>query len=589
MREDAVSNALTLVSTLAILALTACVDGQRARVSDSVSTDTQTGDTVLEGDTEVTADTVDTVADTFVESDVTQPDTVADTVGPDIRECRGNGDCVPATPNACVLYSCVSQVCRETGLSETPCSDGSVCTVNDSCQQGVCVPGVELDCAGFHDDCWVAKNKTCDPSIGCDGVAETRGTSCDDDVGEDPGTCVSGWEIPDDRCDGNGMCVDQGARLPTGIHPLAGSWLVVFANAPTDATGTTFRGFLNLGNDGSLTFTSAVATSVGVLDELTSSPGTFCTSLSGQTTITLGDHTFIAYADKGSEMMTLYGQGDGDPVHGIAIRPTGSSIVPTGEYRLVSTAHFLGRSPPPVMTWQGTITFDGGCLTGSGIIATSPDLGVSHSYVADGSDCFTGFQGGHRINLELIADGVTDPAQRTPVRWTGGIGPRGDVIVLTRDDGAIRYGILVLVRDRTAGRANLSGPYAFVSMHGGIGSPDPVGAQIVHRFDAGVIGYQAGAMVDGELFTGDENSDVGPGWWFTSAVGSRYSHRVVFAGQVLEHVGWVSANDRFIMGWRSATSTTPNMPGPLSLIPSEGSLFLAIQPTDYAVPEVVGR
>ena len=593
MREGSVSNALTLLSMLAVVAMTACVDGQRARFSDDVptatdTTDTQTGDTGLEVDVAVNDTVVDTVPDTA--PDTTHTDSVDDTtVVADVTECRNDSDCVPVTANVCLSYGCVNKVCRETRFSETPCSDGNACTVDDTCRLGVCVPSGELDCEVFHKDCWVAKSRVCDPSIGCDGVAETRGTSCDDDVGKEPGSCVNGWVVPDDRCDGNGMCVDQGARIPTGIHPLAGSWLVVFANAPADVSGTTLRGFLNFSNDGSVTFTNAVASSQGVLDELTSSPGTFCTSLSGQTTIALGDQTFIAYADKGSETMTLYGLGDGAPVHGIGIRPTGSSIVPTGEYRLVSTAHFLGRSPAPVMTWQGSINFADGCLTGSGIIATSPDLGVNHSYIADGTDCFASFQGGHRINLELIADGTTDPAQRTPVRWTGGIGPRGDVIVLTRDDTAIRYGIIVLVRDRTSGRSNLSGPYAFVSMHGGIGAPDQAVAEIVPRLDAGVIRYQASSTVNGELFTGDESSVIGPGWWFTPVVGSRYSHRVVFGGPVLEHVGWVSSNDRFIMGWRSSTSTNPNTPGPLSLIPSEGSLLLAVQPTDYTVPEVVGR
>jgi hypothetical protein len=573
--------AITLVSVLTVAAMAACVDGQRARVSNDVPTDTQTGDTAVEGDT---ADGV--LVDSDTSTEVSQPDSVDDTsVVPDVTECRTENDCIPGTPNPCLVYSCVSKTCKETPLSERSCSDGNACTVDDTCQLGVCVPGGELDCARFHDECWVAKSKACDPLIGCDGVAESRGTSCDDDVGHDPGSCVNGWVVPDDRCDGNGMCVDQAARIPAGIHPLAGNWLVVFSNAPTNGTGTTFRGVLSFENSGSVSLTNAVATSAGVLDQLTSSSGTFCTSLSGQTIIELGDQTFITYADKGAEMMTLYGPGDGDPIHGVAIRPSGSSIAPTGTYRLVSTAHYTGRSTPQVMTWQGTVSFTDGCLTDSGVIATTAGLGVSHSYVADGSDCFVSIQGGHRLNLELVPDGTTDPSQTIPVRWTGGIGPRGDVIVLTRDDGAIRYGVLVLVRDRTVGRANLSGPYAFVSMHGGIGSPDQ--AQVAPRLDAGVIGYQPGAVVNGELFIGGENLGVGPGWWFTPAVGSRYSHRVAFGGRVLEHVGWVSPNDRFIMGWRSVPSTTPNTPGLLSFIPSEGSLFLAIQPTDYTVPEVV--
>ena len=44
-----------------------------------------------------------------------------------------------------------------------PCSDGSLCTVADTCSAGLCEPGAALNC----DDLNPCTDDSCDPAIGC--------------------------------------------------------------------------------------------------------------------------------------------------------------------------------------------------------------------------------------------------------------------------------------------------------------------------------------------------------------------------------------------------------------------------------------
>jgi hypothetical protein len=78
--------------------------------------------------------------------------------------CTGDSIYCPATGNA---------------PDNTPCTDSNACTVNDTCQAGVCQPGTPLVCPGASDQCHDAG--TCDAANGtCSNPAKDNGTSCTD-------------------------------------------------------------------------------------------------------------------------------------------------------------------------------------------------------------------------------------------------------------------------------------------------------------------------------------------------------------------------------------------------------------------------
>jgi cysteine-rich repeat protein len=133
-----------------------------------------------------------------------------------------NGTCVAGTPVTCTASDqChVAGVCNpQTGLCSNPpanngtaCSDGSLCTLNDSCQSGVCV-GTPKTCTA-SDQCHVAG--TCNPSDGsCSDPAANDGTSCNDgnpctqtDTCQG-GQCVGGNPVVCtalDQCHDPGVC-----------------------------------------------------------------------------------------------------------------------------------------------------------------------------------------------------------------------------------------------------------------------------------------------------------------------------------------------------------------------------------------------
>ncbi len=101
-------------------------------------------------------------------------------------------DCVdhPAWPCLIQYFDWETGACR-TGFSNGDCSDGNACTVADTCQEGVCVPGPFMVCNAL-DTCHDVG--ICDPGTGeCSNPAKPDYSSCDDDVfctiGE---TCIAG-------------------------------------------------------------------------------------------------------------------------------------------------------------------------------------------------------------------------------------------------------------------------------------------------------------------------------------------------------------------------------------------------------------
>lgn len=548
-----------------------CIDGQRQQ-ADTTAADTT--DDTLTGDTDMPVDTVEdtgTVTNDLVPVDTDEPEV-------DVVECTGNASCVPEAPNDCIDYQCINTHCVESPLHNTTCDDGNACTTDDSCDHGVCEGADELECDEIDAQCWNGAAKTCDPILGCGGSAAARGVACDDEDGPEPGVCEGGWRIPVDTCDGQGLCVDRSGLVPSGLHPLAGSWYAVIASAPTQANALTLRAVMTFDNQGGLGLSNVAVSSNTIPDFATGTRGTYCASLDGEIRIEVGGISLVAWANNANETMIFgdmaaAGDASTQRFHGMAVRGSGSPNLVTGTYRLVSTATYPA-TPAPVMTWQGQLGFTDGCITDGGEVSTGTGLGVTHSYESSGNACFGAHQGGHRIAATLLPDGVTNPDSGVAVQWTGAISARGDLLLLTRDDGGLRYGILVLVRDQAAERADLSGDFAFVSLTGGITDSSQTPATISPNLHVGSINYRVAAQADGTLIDGGV---VGPGWWFTSIAGSRYAHRVVIGQPVVEHSGWVSRDDSFIMGWRVTPGSNPLVPQLLTLTPAEGSLFLAVK------------
>jgi hypothetical protein len=95
--------------------------------------------------------------------------------------CHDVGTCAPAT-GAC------SNPAKPNG---TACSDGSACTVADTCQSGTCAPGSPVVCSPI-DQCHDAG--TCAPATGtCSNPAKPNGSACNDgNLCTQSDTCQSG-------------------------------------------------------------------------------------------------------------------------------------------------------------------------------------------------------------------------------------------------------------------------------------------------------------------------------------------------------------------------------------------------------------
>jgi len=96
----------------------------------------------------------------------------------------------------------------------TECSDGDACTLDDHCDKGKCVGGQTKDC----DDKNPCTEDTCDEGLGC--VHENREGACEDgDLCTLADTCVegvceAGWEVPD--CDDGNPCSVDTCVAATG-------------------------------------------------------------------------------------------------------------------------------------------------------------------------------------------------------------------------------------------------------------------------------------------------------------------------------------------------------------------------------------
>ncbi len=141
------------------------------------------------------------------------------------------GSCTGSDPKVCTA----SDQCHDAGTcnpvsgacsnpnkaSGTACSDGSVCTQNDTCQSGTCAGGAAVTCPTSA--CHTA---SCDAALGCLETSLPDGTACNDGdlctqtdkcnggqcVGGNPKTCGVASQCQDAGvCDAaTGMCVNPG-------------------------------------------------------------------------------------------------------------------------------------------------------------------------------------------------------------------------------------------------------------------------------------------------------------------------------------------------------------------------------------------
>jgi hypothetical protein len=124
--------------------------------------------------------------------------------------------------NPCTDDSCDWQTGCQHSDNAVPCSDGSICTTGDHCDQGLCVAGALLAC-GDGNPC---TDDSCDPIAGClsqensrpcsDGDACTTGDTCSDGLCE-PGpllVCDDSNGCTDDLCDAEVGCLFAANEAP---------------------------------------------------------------------------------------------------------------------------------------------------------------------------------------------------------------------------------------------------------------------------------------------------------------------------------------------------------------------------------------
>jgi hypothetical protein len=103
--------------------------------------------------------------------------------------------CVPATGD------CVTQ----NAPNNTPCEDGDLCTLNDTCQNGTCRSGSPRTCPASTDPC---KVNVCEPATGnCVTQNRTNGTSCGPASNPNRNVCCAGTCCGNNKtCTATGVC-----------------------------------------------------------------------------------------------------------------------------------------------------------------------------------------------------------------------------------------------------------------------------------------------------------------------------------------------------------------------------------------------
>ncbi len=110
--------------------------------------------------------------------------------------CTGTTEKACPSSNPCMVGKCdlATDTCTEVpGNNGSACVDDDPCTLTASCQNGACAPGQPVDCSFLDSVCGVG---TCDPQLGCVAMPQNDGTPCNDmlfcTIGDtcQGGTCV---------------------------------------------------------------------------------------------------------------------------------------------------------------------------------------------------------------------------------------------------------------------------------------------------------------------------------------------------------------------------------------------------------------
>jgi hypothetical protein len=130
-------------------------------------------------------------------------------------DARCPGQCIPGDPQGAAQIAAGSPgqcTCRCT--SDNDCSDGNACNGAETCQGGVCVLGLPLDC-NDHNPC----TRDCDPNVGCVNTPLPDGTKCSDGNACTTGdTCQGGVcaEGPMRNCDDKNACTTDACDPSSG-------------------------------------------------------------------------------------------------------------------------------------------------------------------------------------------------------------------------------------------------------------------------------------------------------------------------------------------------------------------------------------
>ena len=174
--------------------------------------------------------------------------------------CALDPETIVACPDVaiapCLVNTCVaatggcSLIARE---DATPCSDGTECTMGDSCQKGVCV-GAKISC----DDGFPCTVESCDPVEGCLYVVVSDGLPCDDtNACTASDQCASGLCVGSElSCDDENPCTIDSCAATTGCQTLPNAASCEDGNACTEGDvckmGLCFPGGATPCDDGNL-------------------------------------------------------------------------------------------------------------------------------------------------------------------------------------------------------------------------------------------------------------------------------------------------------------------------------------------------
>ncbi len=155
----------------------------------------------------------------------TQNDTCADggCVTGAMKVCNDNQVCTTDSCNA------VSGACVFTPVAAgTACdADGSVCTVNDACAGGVCVPGATKNC----DDSNPCTTDSCDMAAGCTSTAVADGTACPGSQFCTGGKCGYGTPVVPTK-KGDLLISEIMANPDVASGDVGGEWFEVYNPGP---------------------------------------------------------------------------------------------------------------------------------------------------------------------------------------------------------------------------------------------------------------------------------------------------------------------------------------------------------------------